>query len=280
MGGISTNLLQRQDLVKVSPAKHDCHRTNPVTNDFTAAGVLVPAVTLTTSPSPLPSALFLSALADDAESLAALHDRELTPELLQALKQSGFPESLGLLPTTDSARAAWRAMADALADLPESPTPQDMDELASEYAAIYLTGAYGASPCESAWTDDEHLNCQAAMFEWRELHAAAGLVATDWRQRPDDHLVLQLLYAAHAARQVRTNHDWLSLAHVFDRHILRWLPAFAARVTARSLVPFYAGLALLTSNWAATARNLLHTKPNKAEPATHKAHDWRHNKVR
>jgi putative dimethyl sulfoxide reductase chaperone len=207
----------------------------------------------------------MQVLADDAEALAALHDRELTPGIVQALKQSGFPESLGLLPTTESARAAWWAMTEALADLPESPTPQNMDELASEYAAIYLTGAYGTSPCESAWTSDEHLNCQAAMFEWRDIHAAAGLAATDWRQRPDDHLVLQLLYVAHAGRQVRTDNDQYLLAQVFDDHVLRWLPAFGARVAGHSNLPFYTGLGLLTVAWAETARHALGTGPKHVQ---------------
>jgi TorA maturation chaperone TorD len=197
------------------------------------------------------------AITDDAEALAALHDRELTQQMLHALKQTGFPAGLGLLPTTDATRAAWQAMAAAIADLPDPPTPKDMDELASEYAAIYLTGAYGASPCESAWTDDEHLNCQAAMFEWREIHAAAGLTATDWRQRPDDHLVLQLLYVAHAAREAATDADRCRLAQVFDDHLLRWLPAFAARVAACSSSPFYASLAVLTAAWAEAARSLI-----------------------
>jgi TorA maturation chaperone TorD len=199
----------------------------------------------------------LAALADDAEVLAALHDRELTPEILRALRQSEFPQSLGLLPTTDSARAAWQAMAEALAALPESPTPQEMDELASEYAAIYLTGAHGASPCESAWTDEEHLNCQAAMFEWREIHASAGLAATDWRQRPDDHLVLQLLHIAHAARHIATEQDCLRLARIFDEHVLRWLPAFATRVAGHSGARGYVCLELLTIAWADTARRAL-----------------------
>jgi putative dimethyl sulfoxide reductase chaperone len=199
------------------------------------------------------------AIADDAEALAALHDRELTPQMIQALKQTGFPASLGLLPHTDAARAAWQAMVEAINDLPQSPTQQEMDELASEYAAIYLTGACGASPCESPWTDDEHLNCQAAMFEWREIHAAAGLAATDWRQRPDDHLVLQLLYVALTARKTATNEDWCHLARVFDAHLLRWLPEFAARVAGHSNSPFYAGLAVLTAAWAEAARSLVCT---------------------
>lgn len=210
------------------------------------------------------------AIADDAEMLAVLHDRELTAETVAALREAGFPSCLGLMPSTPEAVEAWRAMEEGLASLPASPGPGDLDLLASEYAAIYLTGAYGASPYESVWTDDDHLMCQRAMFEWRDLHAAAGLAAADWRQRPDDHLVLQLLYLAHALRRAATaefENDWESLARTLDEHTLRWLPEFAARVAARSESPFYAGLAILTAAWADILRDLIAAQLGEPRPS-------------
>jgi hypothetical protein len=50
------------------------------------------------------AAALLEALADDAESLAALHDRELTAETMAALRAIGFPANLGLLPATPAAQ--------------------------------------------------------------------------------------------------------------------------------------------------------------------------------
>ena len=196
-------------------------------------------------------------IAEDAEALAALHDRELTPGLLVALRETGFPGSLGLLPASAPAVDAWRAMAQSLADLPATPDTATMDELASEYAAIYLTGAYGASPYESVWTDDDHLTCQTAMFQLRDIYAAAGLVATDWRHRADDHLVLQLLYIGHAARTATTIEHWRTLARTLDEHLLRWLAEFAARVALRATSSFYVGLAVLTVGWLETLRDAL-----------------------
>lgn len=207
------------------------------------------------------------AIADDAESLAALHDRELTADLLVALREAHFPACLGLMPATAEAVAAWRAMVDALAALPPQPDAMVLDDLAAEYAAIYLTGAYGASPCESVWTDDDHLTCQGAMFQWRDIHAAAGLATPDWRQRPDDHLVLQLLYLAHAARRATTPDSWQRLAQVLDEHVLRWLPDFAARVAARSASPFYAALAVLTAIWLDAVRDLIAAQLNEPRPS-------------
>lgn len=198
-----------------------------------------------------------AAIAEDAESLAVLHDRELTTDLITALHEAEFPDGLGLLPASGEATAAWRAMAKALAELPYLTDTPRLDELAAEYAAIYLTGAYGASPCESVWTDDDHLVCQASMFQLRGLYAAHGLATPNWRQRPDDHLVLQLLYIAHAARAATTADDWRALARMLDEHLLRWIAGFAGRVAARSSAHFYAALAVLTATWLETLRDLI-----------------------
>lgn len=198
------------------------------------------------------------ALADDAESLAALHDRELTPPTVAALKAVAFPANLGLLPPpAQAAQEAWRLMAAAVAALPAAPAASDIDALAAEYAAVYLTGAHGASPCESAWLDDDHLVCQAPMFALRQIYSAAGLTAADWRRRPDDHLVLQLLYLAHALRRARSDSDWRAIAAMLDEHLLRWLPDFATRIMVRAELPFYAALAALTAAWCDVLRGLI-----------------------
>lgn len=199
---------------------------------------------------------FTAALADDAESLAALHDRELDAATIAALKEVDFPTGLGLLPASEAAGEAWRFMAAAVAALPDAPTAADLDDLAADHAAIYLTGAYGASPCESVWLDDERLICQAPMFALRDIYARAGLASADWRRRPDDHLVLQLLYVAHALRTAATD-GARPLATILDEHLLRWLPDFAARVASRAAHPFHAGLALLTAAWCDGLRDAL-----------------------
>lgn len=195
----------------------------------------------------------VEALAEDAEALAALHDRELTAETIAALREVGFPSNLGLMPAGERSLEAWRPMA---AVLDETDAAQ-LDLLAADYAAIYLTGAYGASPCESVWTDDDHLACQDAMFALREIYAAAGLAAEDWRRRPDDHLVLQLLYIAHALRRAAGADELRRLAAMLDEHLLRWLPDFATRVAARAETPFFAVLGRLTFAWCEQLRDLL-----------------------
>jgi TorA maturation chaperone TorD len=203
-----------------------------------------------------------SALAEDAEALAALHDRELTAVTIAALRDVGFPHNFGLLPAGEHSIEAWRLMAAAL----EETDPGALDQLAVDYAAIYLTGAYGASPCESVWTDDDHLACQDAMFSLREIYAAAGLAAEDWRRRPDDHLVLQLLYIAHALRRSGGPEELRRLAAMLDEHLLRWLPDFATRVAARAETPFFAVLGRLTFAWCEQLRDLLAESLGEARP--------------
>lgn len=208
----------------------------------------------------------VAALAEDAASLAALHDRELTPALVAALKEVGFPANLGLLPATPAAQDAWALMDAAVAALPAAPDASEMDDLAAEYAAVYLTGAYGASPCESVWLDDDHLICQGPMFALRERYAAKGLAAENWRLRPDDHLVVQLSYIAHALRSGQTDDDWRALAEMLDMHLLRWLPDFAGRVAGRAALAFYAGLAAVTATWCDALRDILATRLDEPRP--------------
>jgi TorA maturation chaperone TorD len=198
-----------------------------------------------------------AALADDAETLAMIHDRELAAAFVEVLRSIRFPGNLVLLPVTASAREAWQIMQTALDELPAQIDSQDLDALAADFAAIYLTAAYGASPCESAWTDEDHLLCQDSMFQLRAIYSASGLAAKDWRRRPDDHLVLQLAYLAHAMRRASHPDHWRELAKVMDEHLLRWLPDFCRRIAACCATPLYAGLALVTHEWADGLRNLL-----------------------
>lgn len=196
--------------------------------------------------------LFAAAVAEDAEALAILHDRELTAEVIGALREAAFPGGLGLAPIRESAKAAWLAMSEAVVGLPADAC---LDELHAEFAAVYLIGAAGASPCESAWTDDDGLVCQDSMFELRRIYADAGLAVANWRKRADDHLVLQLLYVARAARRAQTADDWRRLGAMLDQHLLFWLPDFASRVAMRSGSPFYSALAILTVEWLEVLRS-------------------------
>jgi TorA maturation chaperone TorD len=204
------------------------------------------------------------AWAEDVATLALLQDRELTPALLAGLKAIGFPDNLGMVPCDEKGRQVFDAMREAVAALPDAPDAACMDNLAADYAAIYLTGALDASPFESFWVSDEHLVCQEAMFDMRELYAADGLAVPDWRMRPDDHLVFQLQFLGRRLERLaaRTTADtasseWRSLAVLLDHHLLRWLPDLASRVSMRCDTEFYAALLLLTYTWCEQLRDFI-----------------------
>lgn len=208
------------------------------------------------------------AVADDLETFALLHDRELTAAVIVELRQIGFPENLGFRPPGEHARRAFELMERAVRSLPVEgggALPDGLlDELAADYAAIYLNGSLGASPYESVWVSDDHLACQDAMFQMRDLYAAHGLQSADWRRRFDDHLVLQLQFLARAVRPARSRDEWRHLARVLDDHLLRWLDDFAQRVAARCDTPFYAGLVLLTAAHIDGLREILVARLDEA----------------
>lgn len=208
------------------------------------------------------------ALAADADMLSFLHASELDAAVLESLRAVGFPANLALLPGDAMAREAWRALSAALREIPVQPDAAALDELAAEFAAIYLTGAYRLSPCESYWLDQDHLLYQGPMFELRQRYAEAGLRVKDWRKRPEDHVTHQLGFVARLLSAARSEEDWKQLASFLDQHLLRWIHDFARAVHARTGASFYAGLAVLTATWCARLRACIDVPPMAhAQPA-------------
>ena len=207
---------------------------------------------------------FRLALADDVAVLVRLHDRELDAATIAALHDDGFPATLALLPAGDAGEAALARMRGAVAGL--SADPAHIDRLAADFAAIYLTGACGASPYESVWLHDEHLACQQPMFELREIYAAAGLRVDDWRKRYDDHLVLQLQYLAQRLRSPQEDSTLATLGSFLDEHLGFWFPDFAGRVVARCDSDFYAALAALTAAWLERLRAVIEEVSGQSRP--------------
>jgi TorA maturation chaperone TorD len=205
---------------------------------------------------------FAQAVSDDASSLAVLHDRELTAPTIAALQAAAFPTNLGLLPTQPEIWQYTRSAVCALASSQEA-----LDDLAAAYAELYLTGALGVSACESAWLDEDNLLCQAPMFELRALYRKAGLVATNWRMRSEDHVALQLTYIAHCAQHAQGAASWQVLADMLDQHLLLWMPQFAQQAAQRGAHPFYAGLAAVSAHWLDRLRDILAAALETPRPA-------------
>ena len=187
----------------------------------------------------------VTALADLLDVLVRLHDRELDPALIDGLRGADVPGLFAETLTGPAGRAAAQAFTAALAALPQ-PLPQaTQDDLAAEFADIYLTHGYRAAPTGSVWLTEERLERQEPMFEVREFYAHYDIVVPDWRLRSDDHLVHELQFVAFLIR--RGERVAAADAALFlDQHLLPWLPAFCVRAGAFLRHPFYQALFALS----------------------------------
>ena len=200
---------------------------------------------------------FRRAVAEDLRLLALMHDREMDRGLLSALRRECISDLLGLRLEVTRSRQAIALLGAGLDDIPAAPSVETLDRLAAEYADIYLTGAYRASPCESVWLDEDGLTMQEPMFQVRDWYRRHGLRVADWRARTDDHLVTQLQFLAHLLEAGSDSGVIGEAAQFLDEHLLRWIGAFAERVAARAETRLYAGLAMLTAAYLDELRDLL-----------------------
>ena len=200
---------------------------------------------------------FRAAAAQDLSDLAGLHDREVDAAALERLRAAvGEGGLLRLRLVNQDSRAALFLLDEALGGLPAVIDGTPLDDLAADYADIYLTYGLRAAPSESVWLDEDNLAMQAPMFEVRALYQRHGLQVPDWRRRADDHLVHELQFLAHLMDPA--NGDTLGEAAAFlDEHLLLWCPDFSARVAQRCATPFYAGLAAVTAAYLGELRELL-----------------------
>lgn len=196
----------------------------------------------------LPGAAFAAwraEMAAELRALATLHAAEVDGEVLRRLNEANYPGESVLPIDDDAAREAVELMRHAVTELRDA-TDQQIDELAADYAAIYLTGALHLSPNESAWLDEEHLERQQPMFEVRAWYQRFGVQAADWRRRSEDNLSLQLAFIATLLELPDEEAAMREAAAFMDLHLLRWLGKFGGGVAQRCATPFYGALALYT----------------------------------
>ncbi len=196
-------------------------------------------------------------VASDLQFLARLHDREPDAPLLGALRGAPFEEWLWFQLRTAPGERGLALLDRALAAMPDPIDNRTLDDLGVDYADIYLTYACRAAPTESVWLDEDGLDRQEPMFAVRAWYRHHQLPAADWRPRPDDHLVPQLVFIAHLLGQSSEERAPAEAARFMDRHILRWIEDFATQVAARCRTPYYAGLALVTAAYLEDLRAVL-----------------------
>lgn len=213
-----------------------------------------------------PLSTFFNVLAEDLQMLATLHIREPDGDFLQILKDERFPSGLGLRLTSELGLKASDAATRVITMLPEAPDQKAMDELAADYAGIYLNHSIQASPEESVWIDEENLTYQDSMFQVREWYGRYGMSAPNWRIRPDDHLVLQLEFIGLLLTGEVDHQRLQEVARFMDEHLLRWLMDFTERVTARCDTDYFASVAMLTGAYCEELRDLIADVLNQPRP--------------
>jgi len=200
---------------------------------------------------------FRGAVAEDLRQLALLQEQELTTEVLTEMQALKFPENLGLRLQTPEGKDAFTLMQKAVAELSPPFDEAVIDDLAADFASIYLNNSYHASPYESVWVSDEGLMRQTPMVQVRGWYKKYDLVAKDWQKRADDYFALELEFIAHLMELDEQEATLKAVARFLDEHPLRWMQPFATRVASRCATPFYAGLVLLTTQYLEELRELL-----------------------
>ena len=216
---------------------------------------------------------FREHVAEDLQVLATLHDREPDAALLQQLKAVDFPSSLTLLPNTEPGIEAMTLVKQALSALSIDPDKDVLDELAADYASIYLNHNISASPEESVWLDEDSLMCQQSMFQVRSWYESHGLEIPDWRLRPDDHLVYELQFIAFLLNRDEQMETLDKTATFMDEHLLRWLGNFGERVLVRCDTPWFAGVAALTAAYCEELRDILAEVLQQPRPSREEIED-------
>lgn len=187
--------------------------------------------------------------------LIRLHDREADAELIAQLRAAEAPALFDALFSGEDCGAA-ALLAAALDELGETPTAEALDEVAADFADLYLTNGHRTTPTGSVWMTEDHLQRQQPMFEVREWYDHYGLKVPNWRVRSDDHLVHELQFVRHLL--LLGSVDALGdAAHFLDKHVLGWAPEFCDQAAQRVRTPFLAGVAAVTGNFLVALRDWL-----------------------
>ncbi len=185
--------------------------------------------------------------------------------MIRDLRIYPFASLLGLVLNSSLAKEGISLIDKGLALADQQTEKAYIDSLAADYADIYLTHRFRASPYESVWLDEDHLERQEAMFSVRAWYKHYEMVVKNWRDQPDDHIALQLEFAAHLlCKEAAVPIE--EVARFLDEHLLLWIHAFAERVVDSDASSFYKGLAMLTVAYLNEQRNMITAMSGYARP--------------
>ena len=170
--------------------------------------------------------------------LAHLFRTEPTPELLHFVLSASFQEALGELAIP---------LRDGLADRPQEEV---LEELAAEFARLFLGPGNHISPHESVQINDQGGSLWGAeTVAVKGFIEAAGFVITDQSPNLPDHLSVELDFLSHLAKleseswrqgdltATGNTLDWQ--ADFIANHIGKWVDKFCKKIAERRALPFY-----------------------------------------
>lgn len=196
--------------------------------------------------------------------LGGLYLNEVDAAQLAAMQAMDFPQQSGV----EKLDEGYRLLAEYL----ETATEESLDELAVEYARVFLSAGVAqglaAFPYESIYTGKQRLMAQKPEGEAAVLYAAKGLQASEDNYRvPNDHIGLELTFMAHLCGQAADaleQGDSAALAEsmgeqksFLQAHLLNWCNSFCHDLERYAGTAFYKGLANITLGFLELERGMM-----------------------
>lgn len=174
--------------------------------------------------------------------LSRLYRAEADVALLDGLKNMALPQAEGEL-------AEGYALLNHYLD---GCSKNALEDLAVDYAAVFLAAGSAdgsaAIPCESVYTSPKRMFMQEAWEDARLRYAEQGLGkdgAVD--DLHEDHLALELEFMAWLVENGTVEEQ----AEFLNRHLLNWVPAFAADIKRYARTDFYKAAGRITAAFLA-----------------------------
>lgn len=215
----------------------------------------------------------LAVCAADLRLLCRLHDREPDAGLLASLIDDDPHHWFGLRLSGAGADTGLALLQDFLleyATASATAKAATAEDLAAEYAELYLTFGKRLSPTESFWLTEDHMERQEPMFAVRDWYTHYGVAASDWRVRADDHLVNEMEFVALLLADGRLS-AVRDAGRFLDRHLLRWSREFLGGIARRAASPYFAGVALVTEAALQMVRDIVEQVSGEARQSAAEA---------
>jgi len=200
--------------------------------------------------------IFSESIAGDLILLSTIQRTELTNTSIRQLLELDFPNNLSLELIGNEAKEAKDFLNQSMLNLKENLTINTIDDLAVDFANIYLVHTYQSSPYESVWLDEESLLQQQPTFDIQKEYDKHHLQFNE-KDRYADHICLQLEFIAYLLNNTKSYDQLIEAGLFMDNHILRWVKLFSIRVAKHSLTEFYAGILVFITEYLDQLRTLI-----------------------